>query len=122
MSTSPSAPAARSASSAKSGCGKTMLSRAILQLLPKKAKLSGRVMFDGQDLLQLSPEKLRKLRGRSLAVVFQDPMTSLNPVLTIGTQLIETLQEHLELDMARCDQSAASNCSPRSAFPRPSSG
>ena len=77
-----------------------MLSRAILQLLPKKAKLTGRVMFDGQDLLRLSPEKLRKLRGRSLAVVFQDPMTSLNPVLTIGTQLIETLQEHLELDDA----------------------
>ena len=84
----------------ESGCGKTMLSRAVLQLLPKKAKLSGRVMFDGQDLLQLPPEKLRKLRGRSLAVVFQDPMTSLNPVLTIGTQLIETLQEHLELDDA----------------------
>jgi peptide/nickel transport system ATP-binding protein len=82
----------------ESGCGKTMLSRAILQLLPKKAKLSGRVMFDGQDLVGLAPERLRKLRGRSLAVVFQDPMTSLNPVLTIGTQLIETLQEHLELD------------------------
>ena len=77
-----------------------MLSRAILQLLPKKAKLSGRVMFDGQDLVSLDREKLRKLRGRSLAVVFQDPMTSLNPVLTIGTQLIETLQEHLELDLA----------------------
>ena len=82
----------------ESGCGKTMLSRAILQLLPKTAKLSGRVMFDGQDLVHLDPERLRKLRGRSLAVVFQDPMTSLNPVLTIGTQLIETLQEHLELD------------------------
>ncbi|MCW2196016.1 ABC-type glutathione transport system ATPase component [Bradyrhizobium elkanii] len=51
----------------ESGCGKTMLSRAILQLLPKKAKLSGRVMFDGQDLTRLSAEKLRKLRGRSLA-------------------------------------------------------
>jgi peptide/nickel transport system ATP-binding protein len=84
----------------ESGCGKTMLSRAILQLVPKKAKLSGRVMFDGQDLLRLPSEKLRQLRGRSLAVVFQDPMTSLNPVLTIGTQLIETLQEHLELDDA----------------------
>jgi peptide/nickel transport system ATP-binding protein len=48
--------------------------------------------------VRLDPERLRKLRGRSLAVVFQDPMTSLNPVLTIGTQLIETLQEHLELD------------------------
>jgi peptide/nickel transport system ATP-binding protein len=84
----------------ESGCGKTMLSRAILQLLPKKAKLAGRVMFDGQDLVSLDREALRKLRGRSLAVVFQDPMTSLNPVLTIGTQLIETLQEHLELDLA----------------------
>ena len=84
----------------ESGCGKTMLSRAILQLLPKKAKLSGRVMFDGQDLVRLDRESLRRLRGRSLAVVFQDPMTSLNPVLTIGTQLMETLQEHLELDTA----------------------
>ncbi len=84
----------------ESGCGKTMLSRAILQLLPKKAKLSGRVMFDGQDLARCSQESLRKLRARSLAVVFQDPMTSLNPVLTIGTQLIETLQEHLALDLS----------------------
>ncbi|HLZ05752.1 MAG TPA: ABC transporter ATP-binding protein [Bradyrhizobium sp.] len=84
----------------ESGCGKTMLSRAILQLLPKKAKLAGRVIFDGQDLAHCSAEALRKLRARSLAVVFQDPMTSLNPVLTIGTQLIETLQEHLELDAA----------------------
>ncbi|WP_375161356.1 dipeptide/oligopeptide/nickel ABC transporter permease/ATP-binding protein [Bradyrhizobium sp. RDT46] len=82
----------------ESGCGKTMLSRAVLQLLPKKAKLTGRVMFDGQDLVRLAPESLRRLRGRDLAVVFQDPMTSLNPVLTIGTQLMETIQEHLELD------------------------
>jgi peptide/nickel transport system ATP-binding protein len=82
----------------ESGCGKTMLSRVILQLLPKKARLSGRVMFDGQDLARIDRERLRRLRGRSLAVVFQDPMTSLNPVLTIGTQLGETLQEHLEFD------------------------
>jgi peptide/nickel transport system ATP-binding protein len=88
----------------ESGCGKTMLSRAILQLLPKKAKLSGRVIFDGQDLVALDPERLRKLRGRSLAVVFQDPMTSLNPVLTIGTQLVETLREHLELDSAAANR------------------
>ncbi|MCP4616018.1 MAG: ABC transporter ATP-binding protein [Bradyrhizobium sp.] len=91
----------------ESGCGKTMLSRAILQLLPKKAKLRGRVMFDGQDLASLDREKLRKLRGRSLAVVFQDPMTSLNPVLTIGTQLIETLQEHLALDLAAARKRSA---------------
>jgi peptide/nickel transport system ATP-binding protein len=84
----------------ESGCGKTMLSRAILQLLPNKARLAGRVLFDGQDLLRLGAGALRKLRARSLAVVFQDPMTSLNPVLTIGTQLIETLQEHLGLDLS----------------------
>ena len=88
----------------ESGCGKTMLSRAILQLLPKKAKLTGRVMFDGHDLTKLDRESLRKLRGRSLAVVFQDPMTSLNPVLTIGSQLMETLHEHLELDSSAARQ------------------
>ena len=83
----------------ESGSGKTMLSRAILQLLPKKAKQSGRVIFDGQDLARCSEQALRKLRARSIAVVFQDPVTSLNPVLTIGTQLTETLQEHLEFEL-----------------------
>src|SRR4051794_16606264 len=75
-----------------------MLSRAILQLLPKRARLGGRVMFDGRDLASLRPEALRRLRGPELAVVFQDPMTSLNPVLTVGTQLVETLQAHLDMD------------------------
>jgi len=84
----------------ESGCGKTMLSRAILQLLPKRARLGGRVMFAGRDLAALPPEALRRLRGPELAVVFQDPMTSLNPVLTIGTQIIETLQAHLGMDAA----------------------
>jgi peptide/nickel transport system ATP-binding protein len=84
----------------ESGSGKTMLSRAILQLLPKKATLSGRVTFEDRELTSLAPQALRRLRGRSIAVVFQDPMTSLNPVLTIGTQLIETLQEHLGMDHA----------------------
>jgi peptide/nickel transport system ATP-binding protein len=79
----------------ESGCGKTMLSRAVLQLLPKRAVLGGRVMFDGRDLATLPRDALRKLRGAELAVVFQDPMTSLNPVLTLGTQLVETLQAHL---------------------------
>jgi len=79
----------------ESGCGKTMLSRAVLQLLPKRARLEGRIVFQGNDLASLAPEALRRLRGPELAVVFQDPMTSLNPVLTIGTQLVETLQAHL---------------------------
>jgi peptide/nickel transport system ATP-binding protein len=77
-----------------------MLSRAILQLLPKSATLKGRVMFNGRDLARLPAEELRRLRGPELAVVFQDPMTSLNPVLTIDTQIVETLQVHLGLDAA----------------------
>ena len=99
MSTSPSAPDGRSASSANPVRQDHAVARdpAIAAeeskaLRPRDVRRAG--------LLQLSPEKLRKLRGRSLAVVFQDPMTSLNPVLTIGTQLIETLQEHLELDLS----------------------
>ncbi len=79
----------------ESGCGKTMLARALLRLLPANATVSGRVVFDGQELGSLAPEALRRLRGRAIAVVFQDPMTSLNPVLTIGTQIVETLQAHM---------------------------
>jgi peptide/nickel transport system ATP-binding protein len=90
----------------ESGCGKTMLSRAILQLLPRTAAMIGQVWFDGHDLTRLSPKALRRLRGRSLAVVFQDPMTSLNPVLTIGQQITETLREHLGMDGAKAARRA----------------
>ena len=82
----------------ESGSGKTMLSRAVAQLLPRRARFRGRVLFDGDNLSELAPEALRRLRGRSLAFVFQDPMTSLNPVLTIGSQIMETLREHLGLE------------------------
>jgi peptide/nickel transport system ATP-binding protein len=91
----------------ESGCGKTMLSRAILQLLPRRARLGGRILFAGRDLVSLAPEALRRLRGPELAVVFQDPMTSLNPVLTIGTQIVETLQAHLGMDTAAAYQRGA---------------
>src|SRR3954454_3018923 len=84
----------------ESGCGKTMLARAILQLLPKCARLGGRVMFEGRDLAQLTPSALRRLRGPALSVVFQDPISSLNPVLTLGTQLAEGLREHLGMSTA----------------------
>jgi peptide/nickel transport system ATP-binding protein len=91
----------------ESGSGKTMLSRAILGLLPARARLAGRVRFEGEDLTRLDPRLLRKLRGRSLGVVFQDPMTSLNPVLTIGAQIVETLREHLGLSGAAARSRAA---------------
>ena len=69
----------------ESGSGKSTLVLAALALLPANAEvLGGRVLFDGADVLQLPPRALRDLRGRRIAVVFQDPMTSLNPVLSIG--------------------------------------
>jgi peptide/nickel transport system ATP-binding protein len=84
----------------ESGSGKTMLSRAILRLLPPGARVSGSAVLDGRDLYALSRESLRRLRGRELAVIFQDPMTSLNPVLSIGSQIAEALREHLGLGHA----------------------
>jgi peptide/nickel transport system ATP-binding protein len=81
----------------ESGSGKTMLARAILQLLPPMAQVSGSTRFDGKPLQTLPPEALRALRGKEIAVVFQDPMTSLNPVLTVGSQIVETLLEHFGL-------------------------
>jgi peptide/nickel transport system ATP-binding protein len=81
----------------ESGSGKTMLSRAMLRLLPMNATVRGSVRFDGKDLLTMPSGALRRLRGRELAVVFQDPMTSLNPVLSVGSQIAETLREHMGL-------------------------
>jgi peptide/nickel transport system ATP-binding protein len=79
----------------ESGCGKTVTSLAIMGLLPKAAaEVSGSVRFDGIDLLHIAESKLRDLRGDRLAMIFQEPMTSLNPSYTIGEQIIETILRH----------------------------
>ena len=79
----------------ESGSGKSVTAMSILNLLPDNARRSGRILWQGQDLLQASTARLRALRGREIACVFQDPMSSLNPVFTIGQQLMEPLQLHL---------------------------
>ncbi len=86
----------------ESGCGKSVTSLAILRLLPKPAGRveGGRVVFDGQDLLALSEGEMREMRGRDVAMIFQDPMTSLNPVLTIEEQMVETIRAHRKVDVA----------------------
>jgi len=83
----------------ESGCGKSVSSLAIMQLLAKPAGriVGGRVLFQGRDLLQLSAEEMREIRGRDIAMIFQEPMTSLNPVLTIGFQIMEPLLIHLRM-------------------------
>ncbi len=75
----------------ESGSGKSMTARALMQL-DRIARVSGRIDFDGADLLKLSEREMRKLRGSSIAMVFQDPMSFLNPLMTIGEQVAETLR------------------------------
>jgi peptide/nickel transport system ATP-binding protein len=86
----------------ESGCGKSVSSLAIMGLLPKPAGrvTAGRIMFEGRDLLTLSGEEMRKIRGRDISMIFQEPMTSLNPVLSIGEQIMEPLFVHLKMDEA----------------------
>ncbi|MGR6318945.1 ABC transporter ATP-binding protein [Micromonospora soli] len=79
----------------ESGSGKTMTAMALLGLLPHAARTSGRAVFDGRDLLSMSARQLRAVRGRHIAMVSQDPSTSLHPMLTVETQLTEHMRHHL---------------------------
>lgn len=78
----------------ESGCGKSLLARAILGLPPENAKLEGQILFQQRDLLRLSEAELRSIRGRQISMIFQEPMTALNPVLTCGHQAAEILTAH----------------------------
>lgn len=78
----------------ESGCGKSVTAMALTGLLPRTAAVRGRVVFAGRDLRTLAPADLRAVRGRDIAYVFQEPMTSLNPVLTVGRQIGEVLRRH----------------------------
>ena len=85
----------------ESGCGKSVSSLAVMRLLAKPAGrvVHGRILFEGRDLLTLPDEEMREIRGRDIAMIFQEPMTSLNPVLTIGFQIMEPLLIHMGMDM-----------------------
>jgi peptide/nickel transport system ATP-binding protein len=85
----------------ESGCGKSVTSLAVMGLLPpENSKVSGEVHFEGRDLLTIPPRELRDLRGAQLAMIFQEPMTSLNPSFTIGNQIVEAIQRHQGMDAA----------------------
>ncbi len=83
----------------ESGCGKSVTNLAIIRLLPKPAGRieGGTVLFDGVDLVTMAESDVREIRGRDIAMIFQDPMTSLNPVLTIEEQMVETIQAHRKI-------------------------
>ena len=85
----------------ESGCGKSMTALALMGLLPAMARVSGgQILFKGEDLTQASAARLRRLRGNEVSMIFQEPMTSLNPVFTIGQQIVEVLRLHRGIDNA----------------------
>ena len=87
----------------ESGCGKSVSALSLMRLVaaPAGRIVGGRVLFKGRDLLALSDDEMRKVRGREIGMVFQEPMTSLNPVLTVGRQLTETMEIHLGMSSAQ---------------------
>ncbi|MGL5736541.1 MAG: ABC transporter ATP-binding protein, partial [Beijerinckiaceae bacterium] len=92
----------------ESGCGKSVTALSVMQLLPAGLgrTVGGQVLFDGVDLLNLSEEEMRAIRGNRIAMIFQEPMTSLNPVLTIGTQIAEAVRIHQGADEKAARQRA----------------
>ena len=92
----------------ESGCGKSVSALSILRLIPWPPGkiIGGSIHFSGHDLLALSDDEIRKIRGREISMVFQEPMTSLNPVLSIGLQLTETMEHHLGISNDKAHQRA----------------
>ncbi|MAV46888.1 MAG: ABC transporter ATP-binding protein [Alphaproteobacteria bacterium TMED89] len=93
----------------ESGCGKSMTALAIMGLLPEGIGriTAGSIIFDGQELTELSPERLRSIRGNDISMIFQEPMTSLNPVYTIGEQIVEVLLAHQSISRQQAWATAA---------------
>jgi peptide/nickel transport system ATP-binding protein len=91
----------------ESGCGKSVTANSILRLVPEPpGKIAGSIRFRGTDLLKLSEREMRSIRGNDISMIFQEPMTSLNPVLTVGRQLGETLRLHERLGRREADERA----------------
>jgi oligopeptide/dipeptide ABC transporter ATP-binding protein len=91
----------------ESGCGKTVTALSILNLVPPPGKIvSGNIFFEGRDLLSLDPAEMRTIRGAKISMIFQEPMTALNPVFTIGEQIAEVLTTHQKLTKQSALQTA----------------
>src|ERR1700728_3916914 len=89
----------------ESGCGKSVTAMSILRLIQEPpGKIAGSIRFQGRELLELSEPEMRAIRGNDISMIFQEPMTSLNPVLTVGKQIGETLQLHQGMDAHQAEQ------------------
>jgi peptide/nickel transport system ATP-binding protein len=96
----------------ESGCGKSVTSMAILRLLPRRASVTGSISLDGRELTSLSETAIREVRGRDVSMIFQEPMTSLNPSFTIGFQIGEVLRRHEGMSRKQANERAVA-CSPQ---------
>ena len=90
----------------ESGCGKSIVCRSLLQLLPRYAKVTGEALYKGEDILSMSRKEMYHIRGAEISMIFQEPMTSLNPLYTIGNQLAETIRIHQGLRHAQAMERA----------------
>lgn len=90
----------------ESGCGKSLTALSILRILPPNISSAGSIVFNGQDLMKLDEERMRSIRGCDISMIFQEPMTSLNPVLKIGRQIEEVLLEHNKISKAEARSKA----------------
>ena len=90
----------------ESGCGKSLTAKAILRLTPPNATLEGRILLRGRNLLELTEKEMRSVRGRQVGMIFQEPMTSLNPVLRIGDQVAEPLRLHQGMNRQQAREAA----------------
>jgi ABC-type dipeptide/oligopeptide/nickel transport system ATPase component len=91
----------------ESGCGKSMTALSIMRLVAAPGKIvAGEILFEGEDLLTFSDNRMRALRGDDIAMIFQDPMTSLNPVYTVGEQIAEALRLHRKMNRAQAREAA----------------
>lgn len=94
----------------ESGCGKSVTATSVMRLLPKQTSViaGGKILLNGKDLLQMTEKEMRKVRGRQISMIFQDPMTALNPVYTIGDQLMEMYRNHNKVSKAQAYEKAVS--------------
>jgi ABC-type dipeptide/oligopeptide/nickel transport system ATPase component len=105
----------------ESGSGKSVTVMSVLGLIPQPPGriAAGEILLEGRDLLELDAKELRKVRGKDIAMIFQDPMTSLNPVLTVGDQIAEAITTHDPRSARTTSASGSSGCSSSSGSPTP---